>query len=70
MTFEQWWAHQKWEGLNVSTPQEAIAARRIAVSCWNAALEGMRTEINIERRTPGDVFRIVRRAHFALSVEG
>ena len=39
MTFEQWWAHENWDGLKVSTPAEAMAARRIAAACWNSALD-------------------------------
>jgi hypothetical protein len=39
MTFEQWWANEKWEGLNIATPAEAMAARRIASACWNAAID-------------------------------
>ena len=32
---------RQWEGLTVATPAEALAARRIAAACWNAALDAV-----------------------------
>jgi hypothetical protein len=55
MTFEQWWAHEKWEGLSVSTPAEAMAARRIAAACWNAAIDAVLETGAIENASSDEV---------------
>jgi hypothetical protein len=39
LTFEQWWAGEKWNGIDIATPQEAYILRRISAGCWNAALD-------------------------------
>jgi hypothetical protein len=28
MTFEQWWAHEKWDGIDIATVQEAAGMRQ------------------------------------------
>ena len=48
MTFEQWWAHEKWNGIDIATVQEAAILRRIAAECWNAAIDKAQEAVNFD----------------------
>jgi hypothetical protein len=48
MTFEQWWAHETWDGIEIATVKEAAIVRGIAANCWNTAIDKAQETVNFD----------------------